>query len=119
METPFVNDPFALVYQAFRNLYPEKECEVFWETRIRDSESGEKTYGLTDFGDDGSAAVFVDSDLKVTDAVEILAHELAHVGVGIEHDHDEVWEAAFNAIFQECNRIGDELFGQGEKNVNG
>lgn len=112
METPFVNDPFSLVYQAFRNLYPEKECEAFWEPKIRDSENGEKAYGLTDFGDDGSVVVFVDSDLKVTDAVEILAHELAHVGAGIEHDHDEAWEAAFNGIFREYNRIAEELFGK-------
>lgn len=114
MENPFVNDPFSLVYQAFRNLYPDKECEVFWEPQIRD-----EALGLTDFGEDGSVVVFVDPGLKVTDATEILAHELAHVGVGIEHDHDEVWEAAFDAIFREYNRIGDELFGQGEKDVNG
>ena len=30
MESPFVNDPFAMVWQAFKNLYPGKDCEVQW-----------------------------------------------------------------------------------------
>lgn len=113
MENPFVNDPFSLVYQAFKNLYPDKACDSYWEPRIRDSEKGEKAYGLTDFGEDDSVAVFVSPEIRVTDAIEVFAHELAHVAVGVEHDHDEVWEAAFDAIFQEYNRIGEELFGNG------
>lgn len=111
MNTPFENDPFAMVHQAFQNLYPGKECEIFWEPQIRPQEDGGPAYGLTDFGDDGRVAVFVSANLIVTDAVEILAHELAHVAVGPEHDHDDDWEAAFGAIFQEYNRIGDELYG--------
>ena len=27
MESPFLNDPFSLVWEAFHNLYPDKECE--------------------------------------------------------------------------------------------
>lgn len=114
MENPFENDPFSFVYQAFQNLYPDKKCEVFWEPKIRD-----EALGLTYFGEDGSVVVFVDPGLKVIEATETLAHELAHVGVGIEHDHDEVWKAAFDAIAREYNRIGDEFFRQGEKDVNG
>lgn len=71
-------------------------------------------YGLTDFGDDGTVSVFVKPSLEVADAVEILAHELAHVAVGIEHDHDEVWQEAFNKIFDEYNRIGEQMFPAGE-----
>ena len=51
------------------------------------------------------------------DAVEVLAHELAHVAVGIEHDHDEVWQEAFDKIFEEYNRIGNQMFPNGEQCV--
>lgn len=71
-------------------------------------------YGLTDFADDGSVAVFVKPSLEVADAVEVLAHELAHVAVGVEHDHDEVWQEAFDKIFEEYNRIGSQMFPDGE-----
>lgn len=42
------------------------------------------------------------------------AHELAHVAVGVEHDHDEVWQEAFDKIFEEYNRIGSQMFPDGE-----
>ena len=110
MVTPFANDIFALIWKAFKNLYPDKECECFWEPQIREDENGNEVFGLTDFGDDGSVVVFVRPDLEVSVAGEILAHELAHVAVGVEHEHDEAWENAFDAIFQEYNKIGDNLF---------
>ena len=46
--------------------------------------------------------------------VETFAHELAHVAVGVEHEHDSVWEEAFDKIFAEYNRIGEELYGSKE-----
>ena len=105
LETPFQNDVFAIVWIAFKNLYPDKQCECFWETDIRESEDGRTPYGLTDFGDDGSVAVFVSADLRIQNAAEILAHELANVAVGCDADHAPEWEAAFDAIHAEYNRI--------------
>lgn len=114
MVTPFQNDMFAIVWQAFKNLYPDKDCQVYWEPQIRDEEDGKPVYGLTDFEDDGTVSVFVKPSLEAADAVEILAHELAHVAVGIEHDHDEVWQKVFDKIFDEYNRIGEQMFPAGE-----
>lgn len=114
---PFQNDMFAMVWGAFKNLYPDKDCEIYWEPQIRDEEDGKPVYGLTDFVDDGSVAVFVKPSLEVANAVEILAHELAHVAVGVEHDHDEVWQEAFDKIFEEYNRIGSQMFPNGEQCV--
>lgn len=110
METPFVNDIFALIWRAFKKLYPKKECECFWEPNIRKEEGGTEVYGLTDFGDDGIISVFVTPELKVMDAAEILAHELAHVAVGHECGHNVQWEKAFDNIFNEYNKIGNQLF---------
>lgn len=115
MIAPFQNDMFAMVWGAFKKLYPDKDCEIYWEPQIRDEEDGKPVYGLTDFADDGSVAVFVKPSLEVADAVEVLAHELAHVAVGVEHDHDEVWQEAFDKIFEEYNRIGSQMFPDGAK----
>lgn len=106
----FDNDPFAMVWQAYRNLWPGRPApSVEWcHIDENDAETG-GAWGYTVFTDDGEIAVFISCDLKVTDAVEILAHELAHVAVGAAEDHGEKWEAAFDAIFQEYNRIGDSL----------
>ena len=112
-KSPFGNDPFALVAKAFKNLYPDKEYTAYWEPNIYGDEPEDtiKPCGLTDFGDDGTVVVFVDPGISVSNAVEIFAHELAHVAVGIDHDHNSEWEAAFDAIFDEYNRIASEMFG--------
>ena len=114
MKTPFKNDPFSMVWEAFKNLYPDKDCECFWESRIRDAADGHPCLGLTDFGEDGAIYVYVKPTLTVNDAIEILAHELAHVAVGIEHDHDEAWETAFDNISVEYDRLGDLMFGRAD-----
>lgn len=109
MVTPFENDPFSMVWVAFKNLYPDKECEVFWDQHQEDEHREE--YGFTNFPTDGSIPqVFVFAEHPVNTQTETFAHELAHVAVGPEHEHDEVWEAAFDAIFKEYNRLGDLKF---------
>lgn len=110
MLSPFLNDPFAMIWMVFKDLYPGKRCEVWYGHHQKDdSESG---YGYTDFPKDGGVPVITifdeyDSNIQA----ETLAHELAHVAVGIEHEHDSVWEAAFEAISDGYRRLGDELFG--------
>ena len=66
--------------------------------------------------------MFVYAEHPVNIQVETFAHELAHVAVGPEHEHDEVWEATFDAIFKEYNRLGDLMFAKpedGESEDNG
>lgn len=113
MESPFKNDPFAIIYQAFKRLYPNKPCEIWWDVP-RDEEVDKDAYGVTNFPDDGSIPhIFVYPNYPVYQQTEILAHELAHVAVGPEHEHDEAWSTAFDAIHEEYGRIGAELFGGG------
>lgn len=115
MNTPFQNDMFAIVWKAFRNLFPDKFCICEWVEEIRESEDGNEIYGLTEFDDDGSVWVFVKATIPVKDAVEILAHELAHVAVGMSENHSERWENAFEAIRCEYNRLMNKMFPEKEE----
>jgi hypothetical protein len=111
MKTPFKNDIFSMIWIAFKNIFPDKECECFWEPNIRDCDDGTPCLGVTDFDEEsGEVTVFIKPELSVQDAAEIFAHELAHVAVGKENEHNEIWEKAFDDIFDEYNRIGDEMF---------
>ncbi len=105
--TPFINDMFSIVYKAFTNLYPNKKCEVQWMPEIKD-ENGEIVFGCTTFNEDG-AFVDISAGSSVMGAVEVLAHELAHVAVGIENEHGKEWQDAFDAIFNEYGRIANEM----------
>lgn len=122
-KSPFANDPFSMVYAAFKKLYPDKDCTCYWEPKSNwepDNEAdsqgtGEMTFGETQWSDDGQVTVLVAGDIAVYNAVEILAHELAHVAVGKDAEHGPEWETAFEAIFSEYNRMGEKLFGSAVK----
>ena len=112
MVTPFKNDPFSIVAKAYSNLY-DKPYEA-WYGQHTDEKEGEheNEYGYTSFPFDGGIPeVVIYTEHNINIQVETFAHELAHVAVGIEHQHDEVWEEAFVKIFDEYNRIFDEMFG--------
>lgn len=108
MNTPFKNDPFAITWIAFKNLFPDKDCECWFDTDMK-ADDEDKAYGLTNFCDDGTVVVTVDSEVTLENATEILAHELAHVAVGYDHGHDDVWDEAFGKILEEYDRIGKEI----------
>lgn len=110
MNSPFENDIFGMIWQAFKKLYPNKKCKCFYDPTIEENKNGDKVYGVTEFLDDGEIIVSIIPELPVCDCAEIFAHELAHVAVGANHNHDEKWEKSFDDIFKEYNRIGDELF---------
>lgn len=112
LKTPFRNDPFCMVWMAYNRLY-DKPCEIWWD--YHDEDTYAKAFGFTEFPYDGSTPtviIFADHPVKVQ--IETLAHELAHVAVGVGHDHDSLWEEAFAAIQAEFYKIGDELFGGAE-----
>lgn len=109
--SPFQNDPFTLVWIAFKNIYPDKECEIFYDMHQGDEHDTE--YGYAHFPKDGSTpSVYIFAEHPINIQTETLGHELAHIAVGPEHEHDSVWEDAFNRIFNEYNRVGDIIFGE-------
>lgn len=107
INSPFVNDMFGLVYKAFERVFPGRACKCIWVEHIYlDEETGQEVWGQTTFPEDGSLPVVeVSGELAVKDAVEVFAHELAHVGVGEECVHDEVWEDAFGEIYREYMNV--------------
>lgn len=106
--TVFFNDPFELVLRSFRNLYPAApEPEIWWKPQLTD-EKGTDMCGCTTFFDDGGVMVEVSAQIPVIAAVEILAHELAHVAVGEAEGHGDTWEKAFAAIGDEYERLNEE-----------
>ncbi len=116
MTHPFQNDPFRLIHKAFRDLFPDSRVDgIWWEPNIRESSDGSPVFGLTDLGEDGEVHVFVSTEIAVSDAAEILAHELAHAAVGVDHDHDESWEAAFDGIHKKYIELSEQEELENEK----
>lgn len=107
--SPFDNDPFALVAQAFKNLYPERVYSAQITPDIEDDE-GNTAYGVTVFPNaDLPPFVEVSGKISIEHAVEIFAHELAHVATPEDSNHGKAWQIAFDKILEEYNQIGETL----------
>lgn len=101
--SPFKNDPFSMAFQAYQTL-----CEKPFEAYYAQRPEGEEGYGFTEFPDDGGPPIIiVYTDFSTEIQLETLAHEMAHVAAGPEHEHDAMWKQAFQAIFEAYNRLGD------------
>lgn len=106
MLTPFKNDMFSMMYKAFKNLYPDKVCEIWWDTDLENRHEGKTTIGDCSYCEDGRVYVDISVNLTVLEAAETLIHELAHVALGEENpSHDEEWEQARQAIIEEYNKM--------------
>ena len=108
----FINDPFHVVYQAFKELYPDKECEIMFDYNVETTDTHERVKGVTIFPDDGSIPqIRIDCEQTIDQISGILAHELAHVALGKpewddrELDHGDDFERTLDAIFDRFNEL--------------
>lgn len=105
------NNPIEILSTAFKNLYPDIKYNAYFDQNLNQyTNETEKIYGFTSFNENEDITIFIDIALCLYDAVEIFAHELAHVAVGANHNHDEIWMKAFDNIYNEYIKVGSELF---------
>ena len=110
METPFVNDLFAITYMAFKNICPDKNVRIQWNTEIEPID-GEQLSGITRFAKDGTIIdIEILANQSVAEACETLTHELAHAIVGPIQEHGKEFQDAYDALVKEYIRILDEKF---------
>ena len=108
--SPFRNDPFVRVCEAYKRLY-NKPCEIYWDQHINNDPKHENEYGYTIFPSDNTIPeIYIFAEHSVNICIETLAHELAHVAVGVEHEHDSIWDEAFEKIRKEYDKIGTMWF---------
>ena len=91
-----MNNPIDMLQEVMDKHYPDLKVDIYFGEQETD---GIHRLGVTIFPDDGSRPVIeVNPDIPLAHIAEIIAHELAHVIVGIEAGHGEVWEAEFENI---------------------
>lgn len=110
MSIKILNDPMQMIIKAATNLYENMSCNIqFYPVK---EESG--TFGECIFPENveekiDCPIINIDPSIPYGAILEVLAHELAHVATPNDLDHGEDWENAFNAIFQEYNRLMGDL----------
>lgn len=95
-QCPFIDVINAASRVAGRSL----ECDIRFGIPTSPEALGE-----TFFPDDGGRVqVLIRGDQKVEEAMDILAHELAHVITGSDGEHGPVWQKAYGDIHEEYTR---------------
>lgn len=87
-------DPFQAVLTAFARLYPGVRCAVRWVDGLHEEEGA---WGRTHFDED-SPLIELDGNCPVAGAVDVLCHELAHVVVGYEAGHGDLWRLVYETL---------------------
>jgi len=91
-------DPVGLLLEVANEMYPKHSARIFWTNDLV-NERGEGVTGLTIRKPGEPPTVIISLDIPLHDAVETVAHELAHVIVGKEvHEHDGEWYGIFQAL---------------------
>lgn len=94
MTARFAPDPFSAILDAFNARHPDAGVVVQWVT---DLYAEERAWGRTHFDED-PIVIEIDGQIPVAGALDVLAHELAHVAAGFEVGHGPAWQEAKEAL---------------------
>lgn len=115
MTNPIINDPIAMVAEAFEALHPGVKYEVAYAPDIRDGDGTIVcsciTFPNEEDGPDAVPVILLNSHAGIEVAAEAFAQELAHVALGPDSlDHGPEYDAALTAIAAFYTAIGEERF---------
>ncbi|QCG93942.1 hypothetical protein E6C67_08310 [Azospirillum sp. TSA2s] len=99
------HDPIKATLETISMRHPDLSVEVHFANDVE----GGAAYAM--FPDDGAApSIVLSSDIPVFAVPGVIAHEVAHVVVGIDAMHGPVWEAEYRAIMLDLHRaiVGEE-----------
>ncbi len=99
-----INNPFDTILSIFNKRHPGKQVEVMFVDELYNHTF---EYGVTIFPEDenGLFEIEIDISTPIAKAVDVLAHELAHVAMGEDSFHGDNWYTEFSAINDEFNGI--------------
>ena len=101
METPFTNDPFAIIGEIFRSRHPDKPYQAYWVPE--DEMPRFRALAATQY-EDGEAVININADVHVRASLEAFICELAHLAVGDkERSHGEAWQQEYLALRRAYN----------------
>ena len=101
METPFTNDPFAIIGEIFRSRHPDKPYQAYWVPEaVLPSTS---ILGSTTFCEDGDVVVSISMEVPSKTAINVFIHELAHVAAGEISNHGGTWQKEYLALRRAYN----------------
>lgn len=120
MNNPIINDPIAMIAEAFEALHPGVKYEVAYAPDIRDADGTIVCSCITfpDEEDDPDAVpvILLNSQAGIEVAAEAFAQELAHAALGPDSlEHGPEYDTVVEAIAKKYNDTAAQRFPQDER----
>lgn len=102
-----------LVVKAFLNLFPSNERKIIInpDPTLAKKQNKKIPLGFTDFPSSKKDPIVIQisAHIGLSEMLDILAHELAHIGRGeefsIKNPHDRKWKKIYSQIHKEYMRL--------------
>ena len=119
MSLGFAPNCLELMLDVVRETRPDLDAKVYftshiplsnptWLDRIKHILATPEAAGCTMFPDDGSIVhIQIHTKCTVEGALEVLAHELAHLAVGPDREadpHGPLWQVTFDDIYERWSK---------------
>jgi Zn-dependent peptidase ImmA (M78 family) len=113
-------NPFEIILEVVNRCYPTFDAKISFVPE-EDFEEMMKRWGATDtevkeacgvtmFDDECKTTIIcINASIPCYAAVEVIAHEVAHVVAGVDAEHGEKWENEFNKIHIEYSKSHSEM----------
>jgi len=89
-------DPIQVIIDIFEQRHPKKKVIVQYVQGMKEKADA---YGETFFPNDGGIPIVsIDVEISIIGAIDVLAHELAHVAIGPDGKHGEKWDNEYTEI---------------------
>lgn len=104
------NDPIYILVKIFENTHPDKKAQIDF---VSDMKKNTNAYGETCWADDGNVYIQIDIETPMNGLIEVLAHELAHLAVGADAEHNKEWENEFRKLGERLNQAMELIGSRG------
>ena len=120
MNNPIINDPIAMVAEAFEALHPGVKYEAAYAPDIRDNDGTIVcsciTFPSEEDGPDAVPVILLNSQAGIEVAAEAFAEELVHAALGPDSlEHGPEYDAAYEQMAAKYKEIAEERFPETER----
>jgi uncharacterized protein YjaZ len=108
-----INSTINLLIESFKNLFPQIKRKIIInpDPNLAVKPNKKIPLGFTDFSQNKKdpVVIHISANIGLSQMLDILAHELAHVARGeeftINNDHDAKWEKIYSDIRKEYHNL--------------
>lgn len=107
------NNPIDVLLEIFEENYPNESKQI---NQIMFADFKGKNLAVTQFYENAMADIYIKAHrgifkkpMALEQITELLAHELAHIIVGIENEHNDKWENAFEDLHKKLQHRMEKI----------